>query len=651
MQLRGRRYGDGLTPEFHAYVECMQELSYKEACSVYRDVEGKLGRQQIAFLACNDRFYFLTRILNRTDAIHPWVYQQCRMVEREPDGFLDLWARYHYKTSIITTAGSLQEIACNPDVTIALFSVTSKVARKFLRGLQEAMETNANLPLIFPDVFWKEPRKEAPLWALDQGLTVIRKQPRNEPTLSAWGLVDGMPTGGHWDILLYNDIITEKTVTNQEMVEKSTVAYELSTNLGIGEGTRKRLEGTRYSFGDTYGHLIERGIVKPRIYAATHDGKEGDHYIADIRTGKPARADTPLDLTEKRINPIFVSLEQWQNIKREQRSTYAAQMLQNPLAGKQNTFAPSTLRRYLMRPRTLNVYIMGDYASGEKRDKKTDYSAFVAVGIDHAGNKYLLDGARYRMSLTERWAELKRLYNRWTKAEGVQMVNVGYERYGAQSDIQYFYEEMKKPDEPKFHITELNWPREGLGSKSARIQRLEPDFTANKFYLPAKVWRPNAVWWVDRYGRERIGLKPESEEGTQKSGPRDCLWKVDPDTDKIEYRPIPFERLFLDERGDIVGENTPGARLKVTNRPALMEEERTAKTSGERYRIMESLKKNDPVEGSPYDLTAVLIEEFIFDPFSLHDDVVDVLSRIYDMQPSPARLYEANALLHEEWSD
>jgi hypothetical protein len=82
-----------------------------------------------------------------------------------------------------------------------------------------------------------------------------------------------------------------------------------------------------------------------------------------------------------------------------------------------------------------------------------------------------------------------------------------------------------------------------------------------------------------------------------------------------------------------------------------MEEERTAKTSGERYRIMESLKKNDPVEGSPYDLTAVLIEEFIFDPFSLHDDVVDVLSRIYDMQPSPARLYEANALLHEEWSD
>jgi hypothetical protein len=47
----------------------------------------------------------------------------------------------------------------------------------------------------------------------------------------------------------------------------------------------------------------------------------------------------------------------------------------------------------------------------------------------------------------------------------------------------------------------------------------------------------------------------------------------------------------------------------------------------------------------------VLIEEFIFDPFSLHDDVIDVLSRIYDMSPSKANIMEKSVLQHEAWTD
>lgn len=635
--LRGMRYGELCSQDFHHIVRKLRGMSFDQACHIYKGAASSLSAEQEAFLGCNDRFFFLTRILGRVDAVHPWIYKQCRMVEREPDGFLDLWARYHYKTSIITTAGSLQEIACNPDITIALFSVTSKIARKFLRGIQETMESNESLRRIFPDVFWDNPRRDAPLWALDQGLIVRRNTTRNEPTLSAWGLVDGMPTGGHWDILVYNDIITEKTVTNQEMVAKATSAFELSTNLGVGEHTRKWMEGTRYSYADTYGHLIEQGIAKPRVFPATHNGKADDYYVD--RYGK------------KQINPVFVSLEQWQNIKKEQRATYAAQMLQNPLAGKQNTFLPGTLRRYLMRPRTLNVYIMGDYASGEKKDKKTDYSAMVVVGIDHNGNKYLLDGTRYRMTLTDRWNELKRLYTRWVNAPGVQFVSVGYERYGAQSDIQYFEEQMKKPDEPKFGITELNWPRQGLGSKAARIQRLEPDFSHSKFYFPAKVWRPNAVWWVDETGRERSGLKPAGATGVQKSGPRVCLWKVDPDTDKIDYRPIPYKTLWI--RGhEIVKPETPGARIRLLEGEiSLLDDEEEAREVGENYRIMEALRRVDPTEGNQYDVTALMIEEVVMEPFSMHDDLIDAMSRIYDMSPSRANVIDRHILEPDFWTD
>src|SRR5207244_2741381 len=157
-----------------------------------------------------------------------------------------------------------------------------------------------------------------------------------------------------------------------------------------------------------------------------------------------------------------------------QRSVVAAQMLQNPLAGKENTFDPQSLRPYFMRPRTLNVYIMGDPSQGKRKSKSTtgrssDRTAIAVVGIDSNGNKYLLDGFCHRMRLTERWTRRRELYKKWSGAQGVQHVYVGWERYGLQADLEYFLEKMQAPDEVSFPIIELNWTREGNESKKSRV--------------------------------------------------------------------------------------------------------------------------------------------------------------------------------------
>lgn len=59
-----------------------------------------------------------------------------------------------------------------------------------------------------------------------------RKSNPKESTVEAWGLVDGQPTGKHFKLLIYDDVVTLESVTSPEMIAKVTNAWALSLNLG-----------------------------------------------------------------------------------------------------------------------------------------------------------------------------------------------------------------------------------------------------------------------------------------------------------------------------------------------------------------------------------------------------------------------------------
>jgi hypothetical protein len=505
---------------------------------------GKAGQRALCRI---DRFYLLTHVLNRVDAFDPWIYGRMREVEANPDGRLDLWGREHYKSSSITFAGIIQEIIKNPEITVGIFSHTKPVARKFLLQIKRELEMNHKLHEIFPDVFWEVPHKQSPTWSEEKGITCIRKSNAKEASVEAHGLVDGQPTGAHFLLRVYDDVVTRESVSTPEQVAKTTSAWELSDNLAArGPDGRSRAwhVGTRYHFKDTYQSILDRGGLIPRIYPATDNGQPD---------GKP----------------VFFSQEVWDEKKKTQGSaTIACQQLQNPAAGNEAMFQQDHLKFIDIRPNTINIYILCDPASSKK--KGSDSTAIAVLAIDAQRNKYLIDGYRHKMNLQERWAALSGLRRHWMRQPGVQMVRVGYERYGIRSDIEYFDEKMEQSQDA-FEITELAWPNEGPGSKSDRIQRLYPDFSYGKFYL-------------------------------------------------IE---------------DQAGETSNQKRMRE---------------SGQLYRVLKPVKRRDH-EGNIYALNKGFIDEYLTYPFSIHDDILDAASRIYDMDYQPPVIIDEKMLEPEEFSD
>lgn len=552
--------------------------------------------QEMAFLAANDRYFLFTELLHRKDARdhgavgNAWLYDRCREVEARPDGCLDLWSRWHYKTSLITFAGSIQEIIRDPEITIGIFSYNKPIAAKFLSQIKGELERNTDLKAACPDVFWERPKTDAPSWSIDGGITCIRVNNPKEATIEAHGL-DAQPTSKHFKLLIYNDVVTKKSVTNSVQVEKTTENWELSDNLGVGELTRKWHEGTRYDLADTYAVLIERKLFYVRLYPATHNGR--------------------LDGT-----PVFMSQKEWDRIKKTQRRTVAAQMLQNPAAGGEQMFDMLWLKPYEIRPGRLHVFIMVDPANSMK--KESDRTAMAVIGVDEVGNKYFLDGYNHKMKPLERWECLVRLHKKWSAMPSVELVKVGYEKYGMQADIEWMQQRMTDT-EYFFEIVELNWPRQGEHSKVDRVARLQPDIegTEYKFYWPAVVWRPHA--------------------GDDSAGGM-CFWNYEPNKHEFVMRPAEeLDFTHTDEQG--VDHFKWSGRMVQTRAMKMMD------AQGEPFRKCKPIIRKDE-EGQLYDVTMRAFEELrVFPKKRGFDDLVDAISRIYDMDYTrPMKLAESGRI-------
>lgn len=428
-------------------------------------------------LCTKDLFFLLTIGCKRKDINNDWLYACCREVEAEPDDNLDLWFREGYKSTIITFGKSIQDVLDNPDeATIGIFSHTRPIAKGFLGQIKTELEQNKFLIKLFPDVLYEEPHKQSPKWSLDSGLRVKRKSNPKEETIEAWGLVDGQPTGKHFKIMVYDDVVTRESVTTPDQIKKTTEALELSYNLGA-QGGRRRFIGTRYHLFDSYKTIIERGTAKPRIKPATDNGKMDG-------------------------NSVFMPQELLLQKRRDMGPyTFSCQMLQDPVADKAMSFKLEWQKYYEKLGDTTkwNKYMLVDPANSKK--KSSDYTVIEIIGLAPDNNYYLLDAIRDRLNLTQRAAKVFEFHRKYMPT------SVGYERYGMQSDIEHIRYEMEIQNY-RFNIVELG----GSTPKEDRIKKLIPIYEQGRFYSPKQLIfidsEGNSVDYVKAFNEDEYSAFP-----------------------------------------------------------------------------------------------------------------------------------------------
>ncbi len=423
-------------------------MNREKALQVYAEINND---NEIRELAKVDLFFLLICIMGRKDMNNDFLFDRCREVQKNPNGYLDLWAREHYKSTIITIGLTIQDILKNPNVTIGIFSHTRAIAKEFLKQIKREFESNAVLKKLFPHICKptnKESRELSRNWSEEKILVKRNKNPK-EATIEAWGLVDGQPTGKHFDILIYDDVVTLESVNTPEQIKKTTSAWRLSLNLGARGGVI-RMIGTRYHLLDTYNSIIKQGSVIARIYPATKDGTEN---------GESIFLDKSILEKKRRDMGAYV---------------FACQMLQNPQQDKMQSFKQAWLRFWLPEEKhyqAMNKIVLVDPANSKK--KNSDYTTMWLIGRNFDEKYYVITMLRDRLNLSERARKLFELVRNY------QVQNVAYEQYGVQADIDHIKSEMQRNC---YHFNII--PVGGKMAKNDRIKRLESDFEQGNIFLP-----------------------------------------------------------------------------------------------------------------------------------------------------------------------
>ena len=321
-----------------------------------------------------------------------------------------------FKSTCFNQGVHIQQILSDPEESGCIFSHNKSLAIKHLNSVKRVLEESDNLKIWFPDILYENPANESKQWSEQGGIIVKRKGNPKEPTLSASGLVSGMPTGMHFNRLCFDDVVTRDNVVTLHGIEETVEAYRNALNLVPTDGYSKLwiwALGTFYRYGDAYCKMLDDGIYKfEKIPWIDSDGNYHLHT-------EEAAAD---------------------KIKMMGRYEIATQMMLDPVPSSDMTFDSNAIEEYNpaeVERMSLKTFLMADLATKKKesRNHNPDMTAMWVLGKDIQGNEYFLDGVYDRINRPDAIGKMLKLVKKYN------VQHVLWEQTAAQEDENFIKRE------------------------------------------------------------------------------------------------------------------------------------------------------------------------------------------------------------------
>jgi len=395
---------------------------YKDYLNIIKREGGKDAHFKEVRRLLKDDLIYLCYVCGFPDvnsALHHDIADKLLRADEPRYKGLFLIPRFHMKSTMITVAWVLQQVIKHKgDIRIGISSYNEDIANKFVGQIEEICNKSQILKQFYPDVFWSNPRgnKYAKPWKIG---ALKFKSSRNdkEATVEAWSVMDA-PTGTHFDVIVYDDLVEERSVKSPELIDN--VCYKFETTRGILEaGGRQVVVGTFWHKQDLYNRII--------------NGKYGSGWNTYVRSGleingnpvkefDPFKGKTPgqpiwperftktEEEAEKKIrllvkkgikHPKVESFEGcWLSMRNY---LFNCQMLMNPMPEKERNISSDLIQFYDPSKHFTNTkfkkYSAFDPAKTTKPN--SDQTAGCVIGTDEDMNFHIFDFMSDKLSTPE----------------------------------------------------------------------------------------------------------------------------------------------------------------------------------------------------------------------------------------------------------
>ena len=358
--------------------------------------------------------------------------------------------RGSFKSTIASNAFPLWLLWHNPNLRILIDSETLGNAKLYLAGLKDMIDNNHMIKLICTnkdgDFILEPDRKTA--GGFTESAVILKMRTKvglKEPSIFCAG-VDNATTGMHPDVIIMDDLVSERNVGTDTQIMKVNDHYKLSLSLLEPDGLQVVI-GTRYHMADLYGELIERDMFDTIIRPAINE--EGKVYF-------PAR----------------FSRERLDDLRKEQSSyIFSCQYMLSPIDDSEATFKREHMKYWDKLPEFAHKYMTIDLAISQK--ETADYTVLMVIGETANKELYVIEYIRQRMKPNETLEAIFQLADKHTFRK------IGIETVAFQKAMLYYIKDEARRRGKYLPLVELKADRD----KIRRIRSLQPLFEDKKVYI------------------------------------------------------------------------------------------------------------------------------------------------------------------------